>query len=296
MFPRLAGIRNCLKLDSVNRFPKLLIGFAVGCLLLVGAAVEAIIQLTGPPLAASRGVLSEHEIEELDLLPPQTQAERLLQRSVNQYEGAAEQIEQRVDGWRGQLEYTKQLETLTWSAYNSSDLRVRAASAEISLAAYGLEKAPATADHLIQLLEQHEQNRPFHLWALGLLGSRGVEVDLVFRTLQLYLNHPREETRKWAVNAIAMLGTNDTIPVLLDIFRYDQSLIVKERAACSLAETGMLTRQQRQQAVPDFLRLTDDHSLPPVARKWAFQALRDITGQPIGNNPTAWRNWAAVLR
>ena len=226
------------------------------------------------------------------MLPPQAQAERLLQRAINQYEGAAELIEQRVDGWRGRLKYTKQIETLTWSAYNSSDLRVRAASAEVSLAAYGVEKDSAAVDRFAQHLEQNEQNRPFHLWALGLLGSRGVEVDRVFRALQFHLNDPDEETRKWAVNSMAMLGKNEIIPVLLDVFRYEQSLIVKERAACSLAETGMLTRQQRQQAVPEFLRLTDDLSLPPVARKWAFQALRDITGQDIGNDPASWRNWA----
>ena len=290
----------------MQRFPRLLISLGLGCLLLLGLgfsqvgaqalrqAFEAIVRLTGPPLAASQGVLSEHEIEELELLPPQDQAERLLQRAVNHYDGAAALIEQRVDNWRGQLQYTKRLETLTWSAYNSSDLRVRAASAEVSLAAYGLEKSPAAVEGLVRALEQQDQSRLYGLWALGLLGSRGVEVDLVFRTLHLHLADPDEQVRKWAVNSLAMLGDDRIIPVLLDVFRYDQSLIVKERAACSLAETGMLTRQQRQQAVPDFLRLTDDLSLPPVARKWALQALRDITGQPLGNDPTAWRNWAGA--
>ena len=239
----------------MQRFPKVLVGLGIGCLLFLGAgfsqvgaqvlwqAFEAMVRLTGPPLPASRGVLSDNEIEELDHLTPQIQAERLLLRAVNQYHGAAQLIEQRVDTWRGHLDHNKQLETLIWSALNSSDLRVRAAAAEISLAAYGLEKVPATAE-----LKS--------TWFFGRCGSSSTT-----RTKKLE-NGPSIRSQCWA------------------------------KAACSLAETGMLTRQQRQQAVPDFLLLAEDHSLPPVARRWAFQALRDITGQQIQNDPTAWRNWA----
>jgi NAD(P)-dependent dehydrogenase (short-subunit alcohol dehydrogenase family) len=38
----------------------------------------------------------------------------------------------------------------------------------------------------------------------------------------------------------------------------------------------------------------DDYSLDATARSWVFQALRDITGKRIGDDPAAWRNWAAV--
>ena len=51
-------------------------------------AFDAIIQLAGEPLPAFHGVLFEHEIEEIALLPAQQQAERLLQRALNHYEGA----------------------------------------------------------------------------------------------------------------------------------------------------------------------------------------------------------------
>ena len=256
-------------------------------------AFEAIIHLAGEPLPASHGVLSEHEIEEIDRLPAQKQAERLLQRALNHYDGASKLIEDRVDEWRGQLEFSKQMETLTWAAYNSSDLRVRAASVEVSLAAYGIEKTADNADRFMRLLEQDQVDRPYRLWVLGLLANRGVETERVFRTLEGYLTDPQEETRKWAVNSIAMLGNDETIPLLLDVFRFDTSLVVKERAACSLAESGMLTREQRQQAVPEFLRFMDDPALEPEARRWSFQALRDITRQPIGNDASGWRNWAA---
>ncbi|MCP5114757.1 MAG: hypothetical protein GY953_28340, partial [bacterium] len=143
-------------------------------------AVEAIVRLAGLPLPASRGVLSEHEIEQIDRFPAQAQAERLLERAINHYQGAAELIEQRVDSWRGQLEYSDAIATLTYAAYNSSDLRVRAAAAEVSLAAYGLEKTPATVDDFIVALDQNRDNLPYRLWSLGLLGSRGVEPGRVF--------------------------------------------------------------------------------------------------------------------
>jgi len=58
----------------------------------------------------------------------------------------------------------------------------------------------------------------------------------------------------------------------------------------------MLTSEQRQRAAPDFLRFMDDPALEPEARRWSFQALRDITSQPLGGDPSAWRTWAASGR
>ena len=51
-----------------------------------------LIGLQDPPVPASANVLSEHEIEGLDTMPPQSQAELLLERSINHYRGANEQI------------------------------------------------------------------------------------------------------------------------------------------------------------------------------------------------------------
>src|SRR5262245_47900017 len=61
------------------------------------------IGLTDPPVPASANVLSEHETEALDSMPPQAQAELLLERAINHYKGANEQIAARVKGWRGQI-------------------------------------------------------------------------------------------------------------------------------------------------------------------------------------------------
>jgi len=66
---------------------------------------------------------------------------------------------------------------------------------------------------------------------------------------------------------------------------------VRERAACSLAQSGMLTQDQRMTAVPTILTYTDDPALDAQTHTWAFQALRDITGQNLQNDPAAWRDW-----
>ena len=71
----------------------------------------------------------------------------------------------------------------------------------------------------------------------------------------------------------------------------DPSANVRERAACSLAESGMFTHEQRLSAVPQLLNYTDDPSLDAQTHAWAFQALSDITHQHFGNDSNAWRNW-----
>src|SRR4029453_19112416 len=47
--------------------------------------IARLIGLHQPPTPASANVLSEHEIELLDDMPPQAAAELLLERSVNHY-------------------------------------------------------------------------------------------------------------------------------------------------------------------------------------------------------------------
>ena len=67
--------------------------------------------------------------------------------------------------------------------------------------------------------------------------------------------------------------------------------IVRERAACSLAESGMLSHHQRLIAVPQLIDYSDDPALDAQTHAWAFQALGDITRQRLPNDSAAWRNW-----
>jgi HEAT repeat protein len=226
-------------------------------------------------------------------MAPQQQAKLLIERGLNGYRGALEQIEARLESWQGQLEPTKELETMLGAAYNANDLRVRAAAIEVSLVAHKVEKSAATAERLRNELPTAEGSKAWRLWMVGLLANRGIETGRAIETLLYYSRDPEEHTRYWAVQALAHIGADSTIEPLLRIMHDDPSHDVRERAACGLAQSGMLTSEQRRQAVPALLRYTDDSSLDETTRKWAFQALRDITGQSLPEDPAAWRNWHA---
>src|SRR6185312_6582352 len=110
--------------------------------------VARFIGLDQPPTPASANVLSEHEIEVLDAMPPQNQAELLLERSINHYRGANDQIAARVDGWRGRITIEKRLRELFMTAINSDDMTVRVAGIEIDIAGRNLVKDRSTVDRL----------------------------------------------------------------------------------------------------------------------------------------------------
>jgi hypothetical protein len=93
------------------------------------------------------------------------------------------------------------------------------------------------------------------------------------------------------VAGISLLGSNATIQPMLDIFRNDPSAQVRESAGCGLAQSGMLTKEQRRTTVPTLIRYTEDPALDPGTRSWVYLALHDITGAPVANNPAAWRTW-----
>jgi hypothetical protein len=91
-----------------------------------------------PPLAAaqqptpraSASELSEHHLEALKSMTPQQQAELLLERAVNRYRGATEEITARAPGWLGHIQLTPSLESLFRMAINSDDMGVRTAAIE----------------------------------------------------------------------------------------------------------------------------------------------------------------------
>jgi HEAT repeat protein len=260
-----------------------------------GAAWEQIarfLSLQGKPEPASANVLSEHHTEALDGMPPQEQAEFLLERSINHYDGANREIEARVGSWRGKLAPGERLESLFRMAINSDDLRVRAAAVEMNIVARKLEKSVETVDRLELLARNGAQGpRANALWDLGLLGGRGVEPERVLQILLASVPDDNVNVRYWAVEGLAYLATDDTIEPLLRIFHDDASPMIRERAACSLAQSGMLSRTQRMTAVPTLLDYSGDMSLDEQTRGWVFQALRDITGQGLPRDTAAWREW-----
>ena len=255
----------------------------------------------------SSATLSEPE---LDRQKPQKQAEILLERAVSRSAGTPNQIEaqieSRIDTWRGKLQWDAQLGDLTTVALNSNSQSVRASAIEVQLAAYGLTKTESTVDALVRQADSRDhQQKIWALWALGLLGNRGVEPDRVVQVLAAHLKDAgknsdegknkggqnEEDARRWAVEGLALVGTTSTIAPLLETMRNDPSPMVRENAACSLAASGMLTPEQRLIAVPQLINYSADPALDAQTRSWAFRALADITKQHLPNDSEAWRNW-----
>jgi hypothetical protein len=235
---------------------------------------------------------SAKDLRQLDRMKPQTQAEALLELAVGHRDGAVDQISSRVDRWQGKVKWNSQIATLTTAALNSSDMRVRESGIEVELAAYGLAKNSASLEYLVTAANSPDHARKiWALWALGLIGNRGVQSDRVVQILTSHLKDADEDSRRWAVAGLALAGSTQTIEPLLKTMHDDPSASVRERAACSLAESGMFTPEQRMSAVPQLLAYSDDPSLDAQTHGWAFQALGDITHQRLPNESSAWRSW-----
>lgn len=235
---------------------------------------------------------STKDLRQLDRMKPQKQAETLLELAVGHSQGAVEQISSRVDRWNGKVEWNPQIASLTTAALNSSDMRVRESGVEVELAAYGLSKNSASLEYVLNAVSSADHNHKiWGVWALGLMANRGVETGRIVDVLTNHLKDDDVDSRRWAVEALALAGADETIQPLLASMHDDPSPLVRERAACSLAESGMFTPDQRMTAVPQLLNYTDDPALDQQTHGWAFQALSDITHQRLPNDPAAWRKW-----
>jgi len=238
---------------------------------------------------------SSRDVHQLDRMKPQKQAETLLEAAVAHSQGAVEQISSRVDRWNGKVEWNSQIANLTTAALNSSDMRVRESGVEVELAAYGLAKNSASLDYVLKTVDSPDHSQKiWGLWALGLMANRGVESEQAVDILKAHLNDADPDSRRWAVEGLALSGSDSALEPLLATMHNDRSPMVRERAACSLAESGMFTTEQRFTVVPQLLTYTDDPSLDTQTHAWAFQALGDITHQRLPQNSAAWRNWYDV--
>lgn len=243
------------------------------------------------PVAAAKPVLSEHEREWISKQDPQTQMEELMRDAINHQEGATQMIAQSLPSWQGRLQNSKNWNDLMMTALYSNDLRVRAAAIEVNISVYGVGKYPTVVDQMIDHANDDASARPWAAWMLGMLANRGVATDKVVAQLEDWLHDPDEQTRMWSVEGLALVGTDRTIDDFISVLKNDESEKVRERAGCSLAKSGMLTRVQRMQSVPGLIDLASDASLDTQTRNWVYQALREITDQNLANEPGAWRDW-----
>lgn len=236
-------------------------------------------------------ITSAHDAQ-LDHIKPQYQAEALLELAVANSDGAVEAISSRVDKWHGKVRWSSQISNLSAAALNSKDLRVRESGVEVELAAYGLSKNSASFNYLLKTADSTDHaQKIWALWALGLMGNRGVESDQVVQVLTTHLQDADMDSRRWAVEGLALTGADGAIPPLLTAMHNDPAALVRGRAACGVAEAGLFTHEQRMSAVPTLLNYSDDLQLDEQTRGWAFHALSDITHQRLPNNTAAWRGW-----
>ena len=233
------------------------------------------------------------DVEAISHLAPQQQAERLLELAIQSPDKSVSLIHKNLDSWRGHLQDSDRLFHLVLAALDSSDPRVRVAAVEIDLLANNLMKSPQSLAKLLNQIHNDPDSRYLALWRLGALGNRGVEPATVLATLLRYSRDSNLQTRFWAVEGLAMLGTAESIDPLLSILAHDPAKQVRERAATNLARSGMLSGEQRLTAVPQLLNLLDDDSLDPATQNLICAALRTITGASFGKDPSAWRDWWA---
>jgi hypothetical protein len=275
------------------------------CMILISSLVSAQdmpgeiigqkLPVPGRPVHGTTSQLSEVERDMVDHMAPQQQAERLLQYAISHHRGATDEIKARVRQWRGQIKQTDSLVTLMDVAMNGDDLRVRAACFEIDLAVANLAKTREQADGLLQLAEADPTRTEYSIWYLGRLANRGVEVDRIHSQLRVWTHSEEEPVRLRAVSAIGDIGTDDTIPELVEAFHHDPAFRVRiDAAGCGLAHCGMLTRAQRMQAVPGLIEMVEDKKLDAETAKYGYRALREITDQELGDEPGLWREWYAA--
>lgn len=254
--------------------------------------ITILFSANGSIAAGSASDFAQSELAQLDRLDPQNQAEALLERAVGESEGAVEQISSRLDRWQGKIKWDSEIATLTTAALTSHDLRVRRSGVEVELAAYGLTKNTDSLNYLLRTAKSKDHAKKiWALWSLGLLANRGIGTPVAVQALTAHLEDSDQDSRRWAIAGLALVGTPETIPPLLRTMHDDPAPSVRQGAASSLAESGMLTREQRLAAVPQLLSYTDDPALDAQTRTWAFQALSCITGQRLPHDSGAWRLW-----
>jgi hypothetical protein len=237
--------------------------------------------------------LQNPDLQHLQTLPAQAQAEELLDRAIRHDTGALELFEQNIGAWHD-LQLTPQMTELERRSQFSTDLRVRYANADLNLAINGVPKTGAEADALIAQAQADPAHRAFSVYAMGMLAGRGVAYDRIYPVLVDYAKHDSDpQVRQWAVEGMRYLGTDEALDQLFDSFSHDPSGAVRDRAGCNVSDCGNFKRKQRLRMVPKLIDLAADPQTTPQMRNWTFLALNEITDAALPADPSAWRDWYA---
>ena len=253
------------------------------------------IKVPGDTVEGTTAKLSEVEAEMVAALPPQQQAERLLQYAISHHVGATDEIKARVNRWRGAIKTTAAMETLLDVARNGADLRVRAAAIELELAAMNIAKTTAAANALLVAIDRSPKDARSEIYSLGLLANRGVDTERIHHELRALTHSEDDLVRYQAYAAIANIGTDETVRDLVEGFHHDPSFEVRiNGGGCGVAHCGMLTRAQRMLAIPGLIEMVEDKAVDRTDVVYGYRALREITDETLPDDARQWRDWYAA--
>lgn len=235
--------------------------------------------------------LTDVDVQRLQSLPQQAQAEELLARAIQHDSHALELFEQNIGAWHD-ITRTARMNDLEHRSCYSTDLRVRFANADLNLAIDGLAKTADSADQLIAQAQADPAHRAYSVYHLGMLAGRGVSYDRIYPILVEYAkNDPDPQVRQWAVEGLRYLGTDEALDQLFVSFTDDPSYAVRDRAGCNVSDCGTFKRTQRMRMVPMLIEVAANANSNAQMRNWSFMALREITGESLPADASSWRDW-----
>jgi hypothetical protein len=235
--------------------------------------------------------LTDEDVQHLQSIPEQAQAEQLLDRAIQHDARALDLLDQNIGGWHN-ITRTPHMNELEVRSRFSTDLRVRYANADLNLALDGFPKTENSADQFIAQAQSDPAHRPYSVYHMGMLAGRGVGYDRIYPVLVDYAkNDPSPLVRQWAVEGMRYLGTDEALDQLFDSFTHDPSDAVRDRAGCNVSDCGNFKRTQRMRMVPKLIELAADPQTTPQMRSWAFLALREITDENVPADASAWQDW-----
>ncbi|MGH9641970.1 MAG: HEAT repeat domain-containing protein, partial [Terriglobales bacterium] len=246
------------------------------------------------PARVHYAALTDNDVQRLQQLPVQDQAEELLERAIQHNSRALDLFEQNIDSedWRGKIKLTDHMKDLERRSEYSSDLRVRYANADLNLSMDGWQKNDEAAEQLIARARDDAQYRASAVYFMGMMAGRGIAYDRIYPILLDYAKHDPDATvRVWAVEGMRYLGTDEALDQLFDSFVNDKSEMVRNRAGCNVSDCGNFKRVQRMAMVPKLITLAADRGTTPQTRNWAFLALHEITDENISSDASPWQSW-----
>src|SRR6266481_510194 len=236
--------------------------------------------------------LTDADVDRVRALPPQAQAEELLERAIVHDSRALELFDQQVGSWNGHIRMTDRMRELERRSEFSKDLRVRCANADINLALEGWQKNERAADLLIERARTDTRYRAAAVYFLGMLAGRGVNYDRIHGVLLNYARYDQDATvRQWAVEGMRFMGKDEVLDELFTSFTEDPATTVRDRAGCNISDCGIFTRKQRMRMVPKLLDLAMNPGTTGQMRNWTFLALQEITDENLPTDALVWSRW-----